>query len=314
MSACRPAVDDRPVEASAGLPRPAVPAAGDPAAQPTWRPPGGVRPSRWWPTTRRPGPTSRRGAAMRGQEYVGEGLAADGVRSWSAVCWYGSSTTATTAGSPTTRGRSTSGSATGPGPSTPGCWTRRTPRRSRRGAHRADRLPRQARDALESADLVVAGTYTEVEWTKQPGTTYLQTWHGTPLKRIHHDVLLRPAGRLDKPRPRRRPLGRAALPQPGQHPPAARGVRLRRRRCSRPATRATTCSSAPARQPRRPASAPSSGAPTTSARCSTPRPGATTRTTTRAAPTCRCTCDLARPPRGSARRAGATVLLARCTT
>jgi CDP-glycerol glycerophosphotransferase len=55
----------------------------------------------------------------------------------------------------------------------------------------------QAREALESADLVVAGTHTEVDWTKSPGTTYLQTWHGTPLKRIHYDVLLAPPGRLD---------------------------------------------------------------------------------------------------------------------
>ena len=54
----------------------------------------------------------------------------------------------------------------------------------------------EARVALESADLVVAGTHTEVEWTKPPGTTYLQTWHGTPLKRIHNDVLLVPPGRL----------------------------------------------------------------------------------------------------------------------
>ncbi|MEO5709724.1 MAG: CDP-glycerol glycerophosphotransferase family protein [Nocardioidaceae bacterium] len=54
----------------------------------------------------------------------------------------------------------------------------------------------EARAALESADLVVAGTHTEVEWTKPAGTTYLQTWHGTPLKRIHHDVLLVPPGRL----------------------------------------------------------------------------------------------------------------------
>ena len=54
-----------------------------------------------------------------------------------------------------------------------------------------------ARDALESADLVVANTHTEVDWTKAPGTTYLQTWHGTPLKRIHYDVLLVPPGRLD---------------------------------------------------------------------------------------------------------------------
>jgi CDP-glycerol glycerophosphotransferase len=51
---------------------------------------------------------------------------------------------------------------------------------------------------LESADLVVASTHTEVEWDKRPGTTYLQTWHGTPLKRIHYDVLLAPPGRLDE--------------------------------------------------------------------------------------------------------------------
>ncbi len=54
----------------------------------------------------------------------------------------------------------------------------------------------EAVEALESADVVIANTHTEVEWTKRPGSTYLQTWHGTPLKRIHHDVLWAPAGRL----------------------------------------------------------------------------------------------------------------------
>jgi CDP-glycerol glycerophosphotransferase len=49
---------------------------------------------------------------------------------------------------------------------------------------------------LEEADLVVANTHTEVEWEKRRGTTYLQTWHGTPMKRIHHDVLWAPEGRL----------------------------------------------------------------------------------------------------------------------
>jgi CDP-glycerol glycerophosphotransferase len=53
------------------------------------------------------------------------------------------------------------------------------------------------RAALESADLVIAGTHTEIDWTKGPATRYLQTWHGTPLKRIHYDVLLVPEGRLD---------------------------------------------------------------------------------------------------------------------
>jgi CDP-glycerol glycerophosphotransferase len=50
--------------------------------------------------------------------------------------------------------------------------------------------------ALEGADLVVANTHTDVPWRKRPGTLYLQTWHGTPLKRIHHDVLWAPEGRL----------------------------------------------------------------------------------------------------------------------
>jgi CDP-glycerol glycerophosphotransferase len=53
-------------------------------------------------------------------------------------------------------------------------------------------------DALESADLVIANTHTEVEWDKRPGTRYLQTWHGTPMKRIHHDVLWAPPGRLSR--------------------------------------------------------------------------------------------------------------------
>jgi CDP-glycerol glycerophosphotransferase len=52
--------------------------------------------------------------------------------------------------------------------------------------------------ALESADVVIANTHTEVEWQKGPQTTYLQTWHGTPLKRIHWDVLWAPEGRLER--------------------------------------------------------------------------------------------------------------------
>jgi CDP-glycerol glycerophosphotransferase len=50
--------------------------------------------------------------------------------------------------------------------------------------------------ALAGADLLIANTHTEVEWEKSPGTTYVQTWHGTPMKRIHHDVLWAPEGRL----------------------------------------------------------------------------------------------------------------------
>ena len=50
--------------------------------------------------------------------------------------------------------------------------------------------------ALESADLVISNTHIEMDWVKKPGAVYVQTWHGTPLKRIHNDVLWAPEGRL----------------------------------------------------------------------------------------------------------------------
>lgn len=52
--------------------------------------------------------------------------------------------------------------------------------------------------ALEAADVVVANTHTDLEWDKAAGTRYLQTWHGTPLKRIHWDVRWAPEGRLER--------------------------------------------------------------------------------------------------------------------
>jgi CDP-glycerol glycerophosphotransferase len=50
--------------------------------------------------------------------------------------------------------------------------------------------------ALESADVVVSNDHVPLDWEKRPGTFYLQTWHGTPLKRIHNDVFWAPEGRL----------------------------------------------------------------------------------------------------------------------
>jgi CDP-glycerol glycerophosphotransferase len=46
--------------------------------------------------------------------------------------------------------------------------------------------------ALESADLVISNTHLSMDWTKRPGATYLQTWHGTPLKTVHRDVTFDP--------------------------------------------------------------------------------------------------------------------------
>jgi CDP-glycerol glycerophosphotransferase len=57
----------------------------------------------------------------------------------------------------------------------------------------------EAAAALGSADVVVANDCLSMPWTKQPHTTYLQTWHGTPLKRIHHDALPVRPGWLDRP-------------------------------------------------------------------------------------------------------------------
>jgi CDP-glycerol glycerophosphotransferase (TagB/SpsB family) len=50
--------------------------------------------------------------------------------------------------------------------------------------------------ALEAADIVVSNDHIPLDWEKRPETVYLQTWHGTPLKRIHNDVLWAPEGRL----------------------------------------------------------------------------------------------------------------------
>ncbi len=51
----------------------------------------------------------------------------------------------------------------------------------------------QAVAALEAADLLVSNTHIQLDrWRKRPGATYLQTWHGTPLKRIHRDAAHQP--------------------------------------------------------------------------------------------------------------------------
>ncbi len=53
-------------------------------------------------------------------------------------------------------------------------------------------------EALEAADLVVSNSHLEMDWRKRDGATYVQTWHGTPLKHIHRDVLYAPPGLLDE--------------------------------------------------------------------------------------------------------------------
>lgn len=56
----------------------------------------------------------------------------------------------------------------------------------------------EAAVALGTADIVVANDCLSMHWEKRPGAVYLQTWHGTPLKRIHHDVRPVRPGWLDQ--------------------------------------------------------------------------------------------------------------------
>ena len=46
----------------------------------------------------------------------------------------------------------------------------------------------EARRALSEADYIVTNTYLLQRFDKKPGARYLQTWHGTTLKRIGHDI------------------------------------------------------------------------------------------------------------------------------
>ena len=47
-----------------------------------------------------------------------------------------------------------------------------------------------ARAALEAADYIVSNTYLLQRFETKPGALYVQTWHGTPLKRIGHNINL----------------------------------------------------------------------------------------------------------------------------
>ncbi|MDP9395018.1 MAG: CDP-glycerol glycerophosphotransferase family protein [Actinomycetota bacterium] len=66
-------------------------------------------------------------------------------------------------------------------------------------AERVSARSAASRRLLASADFVVANTYILCEWDKRPDAVYLQTWHGTPYKRIHFDVPWSPPGALDAP-------------------------------------------------------------------------------------------------------------------
>lgn len=46
----------------------------------------------------------------------------------------------------------------------------------------------EEREAFESARWIVSNDVLPLEFAKRPDATYLQTWHGTPLKRIGFDV------------------------------------------------------------------------------------------------------------------------------
>ena len=56
------------------------------------------------------------------------------------------------------------------------------------GLERIEPGTEEARQALSEADYIVSNTYLLQRFEKKPGAVYLQTWHGTTLKRIGHDI------------------------------------------------------------------------------------------------------------------------------
>jgi CDP-glycerol glycerophosphotransferase len=56
------------------------------------------------------------------------------------------------------------------------------------GVERVPAGTEEAREALEQADYIVSNTFLLQRFTPKASATYLQTWHGTPLKRIGHDI------------------------------------------------------------------------------------------------------------------------------
>ena len=87
--------------------------------------------------------------------------------------------------------------------------------------------------ALARSRYLVYNDHVPLPYRKRRGQRHVQTWHGTPLKRIGYDIgepamasgrrYLRLHGRG------RRPVGHAAVAEPVQHPDHAAGVRVRRR-------------------------------------------------------------------------------------
>ena len=84
-------------------------------------------------------------------------------------------------------------------------------------------------EALARSKYLISNDDMQLPFRKRDGQFYLQTWHGTPLKRIHYDVLLgRQPGGLDY---LDRDVARWDVllsPNPVSTPAAAQGVRLRR--------------------------------------------------------------------------------------
>ncbi len=68
-------------------------------------------------------------------------------------------------------------------------------------------------------------------FTRRADGVYLQTWHGTPLKRMLHDLDVvhgRDAGYLDRVTAASQPVERADLAEPVRHPGDAQCLPLHR--------------------------------------------------------------------------------------
>ncbi len=157
---------------------------------------------------------------------------------------------------------------------------------------------------MAGAGLYVANAAAPSWFEKAPGQVHVQTWHGTPLKRIGRGPRPGRPGHLAAPSPRRgagRRVGRDGLPEPVRHRGVPQRLRLRG-----PGARGRVPPQRRAARPRRRrAPHPGAGPPGPGRRatgwCSTPRPGGSTRAS--ATPS-RCT-STPRPWCGPSGRRGA---------
>ena len=86
--------------------------------------------------------------------------------------------------------------------------------------------------ALGRSACLIANDHVALPFRRRAGQRYVQTWHGTPLKRLGYDIVspsFVSGRRFSTSWPVTSPVGSADLAEPVQHPDPAPGVQVHRR-------------------------------------------------------------------------------------